>query len=80
MWNDVKPPKTPKTPGLDPQVATETFAMGVNAPCRTVVFEGGLRKHDGAGFRDLLPGEYTQMCGRAGRRGIDSVGTVIVSD
>ena len=56
-------------------IATETFAMGVNAPCRTVVF-GGLRKHDGTSFRDLLPGEYTQMCGRAGRRGLDTVGTV----
>ena len=58
-------------------IATETFAMGVNAPCRTVVF-GGLRKHDGSDFRDLLPGEYTQMCGRAGRRGLDSVGTVLI--
>ncbi len=57
--------------------ATETFAMGVNMPARTVVFNG-LRKHDGKSFRNLLPGEYTQMAGRAGRRGIDTVGTVIV--
>ena len=57
--------------------ATETFAMGLNLPTRTVIFSG-LRKHDGRAFRDLLPGEYTQMAGRAGRRGIDSVGTVIV--
>jgi len=57
--------------------ATETFAMGLNLPTRTVVFSG-FRKHDGRAFRDLLPGEYTQMAGRAGRRGIDSVGSVII--
>ncbi|GBF97557.1 hypothetical protein Rsub_10158 [Raphidocelis subcapitata] len=57
---------------------TETFAMGVNAPTRTVVFHS-LRKHDGKGFRNLLPGEYTQMAGRAGRRGLDAVGTVVVA-
>ncbi|KAF1813072.1 antiviral helicase [Eremomyces bilateralis CBS 781.70] len=56
--------------------ATETFAMGLNLPTRTVAFSG-YRKHDGRSFRDLLPGEVTQMSGRAGRRGIDSVGTVI---
>lgn len=59
-------------------VATETFAMGVNMPARSVVFNG-FRKHDGRGFRDLLPGEYTQMAGRAGRRGLDKVGTVLVA-
>lgn len=58
--------------------STETFAMGVNMPARTVVFNG-IRKHDGKGFRDLLPGEYTQMAGRAGRRGLDAVGTVIIA-
>ncbi|KAJ5569779.1 uncharacterized protein N7459_009209 [Penicillium hispanicum] len=57
--------------------ATETFAMGLNLPTRTVVFSG-YRKHDGKGFRDLLPGEYTQMAGRAGRRGLDTVGYVIL--
>ena len=57
--------------------ATETFAMGLNLPTRTVVFSG-FRKHDGRAFRDLLPGEYTQMAGRAGRRGIDLVGSVII--
>ncbi|ODV87600.1 hypothetical protein CANARDRAFT_6124 [[Candida] arabinofermentans NRRL YB-2248] len=57
--------------------ATETFAMGLNLPTRTVVFSE-LRKHDGTGFRDLLPGEFTQMSGRAGRRGLDKTGTVIV--
>uniref|UniRef100_A0A8C3UCM0 Helicase C-terminal domain-containing protein n=1 Tax=Catharus ustulatus TaxID=91951 RepID=A0A8C3UCM0_CATUS len=57
--------------------ATETFAMGVNMPARTVVFDS-IRKHDGNAFRDLLPGEYTQMSGRAGRRGLDATGTVII--
>ena len=59
--------------------ATETFAMGVNMPARCVVFNG-VRKHDGVQFRDILPGEYTQMAGRAGRRGLDATGTVIVAD
>ncbi|KAL8774576.1 MAG: hypothetical protein Q9209_000949 [Squamulea sp. 1 TL-2023] len=57
--------------------ATETFAMGLNLPTRTVVFSG-FRKHDGRTFRELLPGEYTQMAGRAGRRGLDPVGSVII--
>lgn len=57
--------------------ATETFAMGLNLPTRTVVFSG-YRKYDNKSFRDLLPGEYTQMSGRAGRRGLDSVGTVLL--
>ena len=57
--------------------STETFAMGVNAPARTVAFQS-LRKHDGTEFRTLLPGEYTQMAGRAGRRGLDTVGTVTI--
>ncbi|KAJ3769464.1 antiviral helicase [Lentinula raphanica] len=57
--------------------ATETFAMGVNMPARCVVFSG-IRKHDGRSFRDILPGEYTQMAGRAGRRGLDPTGTVII--
>ncbi|KAK7686619.1 hypothetical protein QCA50_010219 [Cerrena zonata] len=57
--------------------ATETFAMGVNMPAKSVVFSH-IRKHDGKGFRDILPGEYTQMAGRAGRRGLDPTGTVII--
>ncbi|KAM9385318.1 superkiller complex protein 2 [Pholidichthys leucotaenia] len=57
--------------------ATETFAMGVNMPARTVVFDS-IRKHDGTGFRNLVPGEYIQMAGRAGRRGLDATGTVII--
>lgn len=57
--------------------ATETFAMGLNLPTRTVVFNT-IRKHDGRNFRNLLPGEFTQMSGRAGRRGLDPTGTVII--
>ncbi|KAF4731164.1 hypothetical protein FOZ62_031441, partial [Perkinsus olseni] len=57
--------------------ATETFAMGVNMPARSVIFSS-IRKHDGSKFRYLLPTEYTQMSGRAGRRGLDSVGNVYV--
>lgn len=57
--------------------ATETFAMGLNLPTRTVIFSS-IRKHDGNGLRELTPGEFTQMAGRAGRRGLDSTGTVIV--
>ena len=58
--------------------STETFAMGVNAPARSVVFHS-LRKHDGQSFRTLLSGEYTQMAGRAGRRGLDKFGIVIIA-
>ncbi|OEU15387.1 antiviral helicase, partial [Fragilariopsis cylindrus CCMP1102] len=57
--------------------ATETFAMGVNMPAKAVVYNS-IRKHDGTQFRVLEPGEYTQMAGRAGRRGLDKVGTVIM--
>lgn len=57
--------------------ATETFAMGVNMPARTVVFDS-IRKHDGICIRDLLPAEYIQMAGRAGRRGKDETGTVLL--
>ena len=46
-------------------------------PTRAVVFNS-IRKHDGQQFRELEPGEYTQMAGRAGRRGLDKVGTVII--
>ncbi|KAG5647663.1 hypothetical protein DXG03_008386 [Asterophora parasitica] len=46
-------------------------------PAKCVVFSG-IRKHDGRSFRDILPGEYTQMAGRAGRRGLDPTGTVII--
>ena len=58
--------------------ATETFAVGVNMPTRTVVFTG-LSKFSGEvnDFRCLRTDEYTQMSGRAGRRGLDTVGNVI---
>jgi antiviral helicase SKI2 len=58
-------------------VATETFAMGLNMPTKTVVFSE-IRKFDGSENRYLQPGEYTQMSGRAGRRGIDAEGNVII--
>ncbi|KII66871.1 Superkiller viralicidic activity 2-like 2 [Thelohanellus kitauei] len=60
--------------------ATETFAMGLNMPARTVVFTN-YKKFDGHNNRVLSTGEFIQMSGRAGRRGIDEVGTcVIVGD
>lgn len=58
-------------------VATETFAVGINMPTKTVIFTS-LTKFDGNGQRPLQPHEYTQMAGRAGRRGIDTLGEVIV--
>lgn len=57
--------------------ATETFAMGVNMPARTVVFDS-IKKYDGTNFRILYPSEYVQMAGRAGRRGHDTAGMVII--
>lgn len=57
--------------------ATETFAMGLNMPARTVVFTN-VRKFDGKDFRWLTSGEYIQMSGRAGRRGLDDRGIVIL--
>ncbi|CAL8087766.1 unnamed protein product [Calicophoron daubneyi] len=57
--------------------ATETFAMGVNMPARCVIFST-LEKYDGRRRRPLNPGEYTQMAGRAGRRGLDASGTVLI--
>jgi len=56
--------------------ATETFALGVNFPIKTVVFTDA-NKFDGNSTRMLYSHEYTQMAGRAGRRGIDEVGHVI---
>lgn len=54
---------------------TETFAVGINMPACTVVFDS-LEKFDGIGFRYLQAREYHQMSGRAGRRGIDTIGYV----
>jgi antiviral helicase SKI2 len=56
--------------------ATETFAVGINMPTKTVIFSG-LTKYNGTSMRQLYSHEYTQMAGRAGRRGIDTVGNVI---
>ncbi|KAL0239189.1 hypothetical protein PCE1_004880 [Barthelona sp. PCE] len=58
--------------------ATETFAMGLNMPAHTVVFNS-LKKFDGLRFRMLNSGEYIQMAGRAGRRGHDESGIVILN-
>jgi superfamily II RNA helicase len=55
--------------------ATETFAVGINMPTKTVIFTS-YTKHDGNGYRMLRPDEYTQMAGRAGRRGKDTRGHV----
>jgi ATP-dependent RNA helicase HelY len=57
--------------------ATETLALGINMPARTVVLEK-LVKYNGEGHVDLTPGEYTQLTGRAGRRGIDIEGHAVV--
>ena len=57
--------------------ATETLALGINMPARTVVLER-LSKFTGETHETLKPGDYTQLTGRAGRRGIDTAGTAIV--
>lgn len=57
--------------------ATETFSIGLNMPAKTVVFTNS-RKFDGQEHRSLSSGEYIQMSGRAGRRGLDSRGIVIL--
>ena len=55
--------------------ATETFAVGINMPTKTVIFTS-INKFDGSYNRALLSHEYTQMAGRAGRRGLDTIGHV----
>ncbi len=57
--------------------ATETLALGVNMPARSVVLEK-LVKWNGETHADITPGEYTQLTGRAGRRGIDVEGHAVV--
>ncbi|KAJ3996205.1 rRNA-processing arch domain-containing protein [Lentinula boryana] len=57
--------------------ATETFSIGLNMPAKTVVFTD-TRKFDGREQRSLSSGEYIQMSGRAGRRGLDDRGVVIM--
>ncbi len=57
--------------------ATETLSLGINMPARSVVIEK-LTKFNGEQHEFLTPGEYTQLTGRAGRRGIDKVGYAVV--
>ena len=57
--------------------ATETFAIGVNMPTKTVLYTD-LEKFDNNGLRELRTDEYLQMSGRAGRRGLDKFGSVII--
>ncbi|MFI2752017.1 DEAD/DEAH box helicase [Cellulomonas sp. P22] len=59
--------------------ATETLALGINMPARSVVLEK-LVKWDGSRHVEITPGEYTQLTGRAGRRGIDTEGHAVVVD
>ena len=56
--------------------ATESFAIGLDCPIKTAIFTG-VTKFDGRGERHLMSHEYTQMAGRAGRRGIDTIGHVV---
>src|SRR5207237_10269692 len=57
--------------------ATDTLALGINMPARTVVI-GRMSKYDGVSRRPLIPNEFQQMAGRAGRRGIDPQGHVVI--
>jgi ATP-dependent RNA helicase HelY len=57
--------------------ATETLSLGINMPAKTVVIED-LWKFQGERHELLTPGEYTQLAGRAGRRGIDPIGHAVV--
>ena len=57
--------------------ATETLALGINMPARTVVLEK-LIKYNGESHVPITPGEYTQLTGRAGRRGIDIEGNAVI--
>ena len=58
--------------------ATETLALGINMPARTVVLDR-LVKFNGISHANITPGEYTQLTGRAGRRGIDVKGHAVVT-
>ena len=90
-WSAASPPTTPGmlptfkevveelfVRGLVKAVfATETLALGINMPARSVVLEK-LVKWNGETHADITPGEYTQLTGRAGRRGIDVEGHAVV--
>jgi superfamily II RNA helicase len=56
---------------------TSTFALGINMPARSVVFDG-LKKYDGRSFAPLTTRQFMQKAGRAGRRGMDDVGHVVI--
>jgi superfamily II RNA helicase len=56
--------------------ATESFAIGLDCPIKTTIFTS-ITKYDGKSPRLLYPHEYTQMAGRAGRRGIDTIGHIV---
>mmetsp|Transcript_4322 Transcript_4322/g.4083 ORF Transcript_4322/g.4083 Transcript_4322/m.4083 type:complete len:140 (-) Transcript_4322:1456-1875(-) len=56
---------------------TETFSMGINMPAKTVVFTS-IEKYDGEQYRWITGGEFIQMSGRAGRRGLDDKGITIM--
>ena len=58
--------------------ATETLALGINMPARTVVIER-LEKWNGTAHELLTPGQFTQLTGRAGRRGLDPLGHAVVA-
>ena len=59
--------------------ATETFAMGINMPTKTVIFNSIKKVTGSQGLQRFLnSSEYVQMSGRAGRRGLDEKGTVII--
>jgi len=58
--------------------ATESFAIGLDCPIKTAVFISLKKPDGGENMRYLLPHEYTQMAGRAGRRGLDTVGNVVL--
>ncbi|WP_296139184.1 RNA helicase [uncultured Tessaracoccus sp.] len=66
-----------RTGALKLVFATETLALGINMPARTVVLER-LSKYNGEAHVDITAGEYTQLTGRAGRRGIDTEGHAVV--
>ncbi len=66
------------TSGLVPVVfATETLALGINMPARSVVIES-MSKFNGETHELLTPGDFTQLTGRAGRRGLDEQGTAVI--
>ena len=75
-WGGLHPPPAPSPLALPlgpPLLRAETLSTGLNMPAKTVVFTN-VRKFDGSDFRWITSGEYIQMSGRAGRRGLDDRG------